>query len=484
MGGKYCLFLLMAFFVSEKTKEEDIERVIAAIKSIDNDGYPEDKIQLIIIVNGENPPHPDLCLKGLSDEKKKEKLEKELGKDIVEDMREKIEKEIKSKNLSDKFGSLKIVTNHCNKGNKAIPLNVGFRCLLDSKYEPEYALTIDPDGEIECGSLKRLIIHFLMDKDKKVGAVGGTITVRKGCKEKERKQNLFTRWDFLTAEYSTRLLRNVYSPYLYHISGGISAFRKDVLDEIGKNKEVFHFINGKFEKMRGVWNENSVTEDHEITEQILDMGKKVIHEPNATYYGSAPNSFKEQFDRFRRWYGGYCQNRKYKRKLNCDSSIGSKLSRGWRAFSAHWYSYFWFFVLLLFIVHLLFSIPPGDGIYPFPLIEDEPLYTQFTIWGGIKSICEFFKLLFSLPPDQWWPKAFEPLSWWLKFPHIYFGEVSLCIFEFLFLTLPSIHKRKMDRAWSFIPYAIFLPFAIMFVNRIYWFIFSIYGKVSHKKLAW
>lgn len=463
--------ILMAFFVKEGTKPDP---VVKAIESIYKDGYPRDEIQLIVIVNGENCPNPPS------------------GRDVVENKKGEIEKALKSHQIDSgtvnffEFRNLTLVTNHCNIGNKAIPLNVG---LTKVSSNSEYVLTIDPDGEIEEGSLKRLIAHFLKDKDKKIGAVGGTITVRKECSEKDRKQNLFTRWDFLTAEYSTRLLRNVYSPYLYHISGGISAFRKEVLDEIGKQAEKkSHFIDGVWtSKIPEIYNENSVTEDQELTEQVLDMGKKVVHEGKATYYGGAPNSFRMQFDRFRRWYGGYCQNRKFKRRLNCRSTLGSKISRGFRAFSAHLYSYFWFFVLFLFITHILFSIPPGKGILPFPLIEKEPLWRQFTFLGGIFSICDFIKLLFTLPIDQWWPTAFEPLSWWIKFPHIYLAEVSLCIFEFLFLTLPSIWRNKIERGYSllsFIPYAIFLPFAIIFVNRIYWVIFSIYGRVSHKKLAW
>jgi cellulose synthase/poly-beta-1,6-N-acetylglucosamine synthase-like glycosyltransferase len=470
-NGKWSkVSILMAFFVREGTRPDP---VIKAVKSIYQDGYPCDKIQLIIIVNGENPPNPPS------------------GKDVVEEKRKEIEDALKKCQVEGVidfftiFNDLTLVTNHSNVGNKAIPLNVGFKQVSP---DSEYVLTIDPDGEIEPGSLKRLITHFLMDKDKKVGAVGGTITVRDGCREKDRKENLFTRWDFLTAEYSTRILRNVYSPYLYHISGGISAFRKDVLEQIGQ-EETSHFLNGVWTSgISKVYHEGSVTEDQEITEEVLDLGKKVVHEDKATYYGPAPNSFREQFDRFRRWYGGYCQNRSFKRRLNCKSTIWAKFSRGGRAFSAHWYSYFWFFILFLFVVHLLFSMPPGRGLFPFPLIEEDiPLWRQFTFIGGIWSIWDFMKLLLTLPVNQWWPTAFEPLYWWIKFPHIYLAEVSLCIVEFLLLTFLSMFIRKIERGWSllsFIPYAIFLPFAIIFVNRIYWFIFSIYGRVSHKKLAW
>jgi len=70
--------ILMAFLARENAS---IDPVIKAVKSIYNDGYPPDKIQLIIIVNGENPPNPPG------------------GRDIVEEERKKIEDALRRDNL-------------------------------------------------------------------------------------------------------------------------------------------------------------------------------------------------------------------------------------------------------------------------------------------------------------------------------------------------------------------------------------------------
>lgn len=494
--------ILMAWGVPSNYRPEKINReVIRCLRSVFSDGYPYTKIKVVIIVNGKNPPE---CV--FREEDKEEdtvgKYARELDSRIPNEWRE----------------NLEVITVHSNVGNKAIPLNAGYSHAIEKFPNSEYILTIDPDGEIQgraeiksnngeekefSGSLKRLMAHFLTDDKKDIGAVGGVITTRKekidNEDEKYRCYNRYTKWEFLVSEYSTRWLRSVYSPYLYHISGGISAFRKEVLDGVAnKRQKIKAVVNKKYEEIEQVFNKDSVTEDYEITQHILDMGKKVEHDPYATYYGGAENNHKSQWKRFRRWYGGATQMDKYRENFFCNSSFWSGLSRGWRSISTRKYTYWWIFTFLLLPVVAIAAI--AGHFYDIDSFTDfltklfydtgRPLWRNildYTFIGGIYSFKVLIKDLiyygFSL-------KAFYNFStFWLSFPKIYIAEVTLGWFELLFTTIfgfKSLNKKfgVFDKVWGYLGWCFWLPFEIVFWNRIYWFFFSIYGRVTKGKLPW
>lgn len=460
------ILILMAWYVPDNTEE-----VVKCLKSIFGDGYPNDRLRIIIIVNGENPPLPIACG----------------NHDIVEQYK----KELEDK-TSEWRNQIEIITVHNNKGNKAIPLNSGYSFAIEhEKFQDiEYILTTDPDGYIQRNSLKRLIAHFLSDEKEDVAAVGGVITTRKekkDCKDKKyRCYNRYTKWEFLVSEYSTRWLRCVYTPYLYHISGGLSAFRKKILDEIGKRRGTLEgTLNGKYREIKHVFYEESVTEDYEITQHILDMGKKVEHDPYATYFGGAENNHMDQWKRFRRWYGGSAQVDTYKKNLFCSSTFWSNLSRGWRSFSATKYTYWWVFTLLFLPIAIVGFFYSTDKFFEdiFFNASQSSLrnVADYTLIGGPLSIYDlFFKT----------NGFYSFITFWLSFPKIFMAEVTLGWFELLFTTIlgfRSLNKQfdeKFEDIWKYFGLCFLLPFEIVLWNRIYWFYFSIHGRVTEKKLPW
>lgn len=453
------------------------------LDSIFEDGYPQNKIRAIVVVNGENPS----CLPAEQEDR-----------DIVGANRSALSRELQGKPWE---GRVTIVTVHGNVGNKAVPLNAGYS---EVSVDTKVVMTIDPDGRIQKGmgvfpgSLKRLVAHFLLDRDNKVGAVGGVITTRQeridGADTAYRGYNRYTRWEFLVSEYSTRWLRNVYRPYLYHISGGISAFRREVLESLrlvrtdhrkrkGKSEKIWVMKDGTYQPIDEVFCVDSVTEDYEITQHVLDMGKKVEHDPYATYYGGATNNHDEQWDRFRRWYGGSSQVDNHKPRLFCDSSFFSKLSRFWRAFSTRRYTYWWMFTLLLIPAILISCSILGDwSIWTqesWSLLWNptQPLWWNVLSYTWIGTILSFTSL-----PDS--------LTFWLCFPKIYLAEVTLGWFELLFSALfgfRALNKKfgsLFDKPWGYVPCCLWLPFEIVWWNRFYWLLFSFHGRVTEKKLPW
>lgn len=477
------ILILMAWYV--RKPNDGVKDVEKCLESIFNDGYPNEEIRIVVIVNGENPP----CKCNIASAKQ----------DIVGQNRGALRKIINNRN----WRNIVITTVRCNKGNKAIPLNAGYEVASKLFRHPRfrdmgYILTIDPDGEIQPrtdnfhGSLKRLIAHFLLDEREEIGGVGGVITTRKEKKdtndenedEKYRCYNRYTKWEFLVSEYSTRWLRCVYHPYLYHISGGISAFRRNVLDEIkNKRKKIKAVVNGRYIKIGQIFNADSVTEDYEITQHILDIGRKVEHDPYATYYGGAENNHKSQWNRFRRWYGGATQVDKYRKNLFCHSSFWSKLSRGLRSFSTRKYTYWWIFTLVFFPIALSIG-----WIFNIDFLKINLLIFPEKGWRNLLDYT-FFGTILPFLHGFSFETIRELLSFWLSFPKIYIAEVTLGWFELLFSTIfgfRSLNKKfgDFDKAWIYLGWCFWLPFEIVFWNRIYWFFFSIHGRVTKRKLPW
>ncbi len=380
-------------------------------------------------------------------------------------------------NYKNKNCELNVITLHCNEGNKAIPLNVGYKFTN----ECEYVITTDPKGHLVKGSIKELISYFIWDLEKKIGGVSGVITVEEGKEEEQREHSIWEKWDFLVAEWSVRWSRLVIAPHV-HASGGIAAYRREVLEKIkeirkrekGEKAKTQHIINSEITEVEEVFNRDSVVEDLEISWRIHDLCYKIEHEPKATYHGYAPHCFLAQYNRFRRWYGGFAQVFRF---------VGPKGKR-WRwyvSFTGLVYSFFWIFVLFYMIFGLIYGNSPQlDKIKDLPNNLNNLNYLiNYTPFGGLKSFYDAFKL-FSVQPL---------IEWWTDFFQIAISEFIMCVFDFWIAIIAGYRfemsdgKKAIPNPITFLPYTLIAPFVIV-LNRFYWVIFGIYGMVSRKKLAW
>lgn len=417
----------------------------SAIINICRNDYPG-RIKIVVVINGPNPPLPN--------------------DDELVTIKEELSNWWKNSIYCQNY-ELEILTLHNNKGNKATPLNIGYKFTDGYKY----IITTDTKGHLVKSALKDLVIWLISDSDNEIGGVSGVITIEEGKRVQQRDHSIWEKWDFLVAEWSVRWSRLVVSPYV-HASGGLAIYKKNVLEEIrikrGEETNKICIVNSEITEVEEVFCWNSVVEDLEIAWRIHNLGYKILHEPKATYHGYAPNDFVTQYNRFRRWYGGFAQIFRF-------VGPGWKLKRWWVLFTGLIYSFFWIIVL----IYMIFRFLVGDFSQLYELTTIKTNLIDYTPIGGILSFINAY--------NDW---SFQPLfNWWTDFFKIAISEFIMCFIDFLIAIILgytlkiSDNERAIPNPCAFLPYIFIAPIVIIF-NRFYWVIFGIYGMVSKRKLAW
>jgi peptidoglycan-N-acetylglucosamine deacetylase len=151
-----------------------------------------------------------------------------------------------------------------------------------AKSTGEIIITMDSDSVIDKNAIRRIVSYF---EDESVGAVAGTIRAR-------APKNLIQKWQ--SVEYDLILIyRRILEAYdsVYVTPGGLSAFRKSALEEVG------------------YFDEKSLTEDQEIAMALQKKGYKVLCSLDAYVYTTVPESLLKLIKQRVRWIRGGIYNR-------------------------------------------------------------------------------------------------------------------------------------------------------------------------------
>ncbi len=182
--------------------------------------------------------------------------------------------------LMKKYNNLKLL-NKENSG-KADSLNQGIKIA-----KGDLIAVVDSDSFPEKDSIKKLIGYF---DDPKMGAVTSAVFIKNKEKFLERIQVL----EYMILAFTRKLLDFIGSVYV--TNGPLSVYRKSILEEVGG------------------FDIKTVTEDVDITWNILSKGYKSAMCLDATVYTTAPETIKILWRQRVRWgVGGIQALIKYKK---------------------------------------------------------------------------------------------------------------------------------------------------------------------------
>ena len=164
-------------------------------------------------------------------------------------------------------------------GGKASALNYGI-----AHTDADFVVCIDADTQLRPDAVSRLMQHFLLDKDHRIGAVAGNVKVG-------NERNMLTRWQAIEYTTSQNFDRMAYS-YINAITvvpGAIGAFRKEAIDKAG-----------------GLTTD-TLAEDCDLTMRINEAGYVIENENYAVAMTEAPENVRQFVKQRVRWCFGVMQ---------------------------------------------------------------------------------------------------------------------------------------------------------------------------------
>ena len=164
-------------------------------------------------------------------------------------------------------------------GGKASALNYGVEACIS-----EYVVCIDADTQLKDDAVRRLMNHFIADKEKRVGAVAGNVKVG-------NQRNLLTYWQAIEYTSSQNFDRMAYSNInaVTVVPGAIGAFRKAVVQEVGG------------------FTTDTLAEDCDLTMSINEHGYIIENENYAVALTEAPETLRQFVKQRIRWSFGVMQ---------------------------------------------------------------------------------------------------------------------------------------------------------------------------------
>ena len=164
-------------------------------------------------------------------------------------------------------------------GGKASALNYGVEACVS-----EYVVCIDADTQLKDDAVRRLMNHFIADKEKRVGAVAGNVKVG-------NQRNLLTYWQAIEYTSSQNFDRMAYSNInaVTVVPGAIGAFRKAVIQEVGG------------------FTTDTLAEDCDLTMSINEHGYIIENENYAVALTEAPETLRQFVKQRIRWSFGVMQ---------------------------------------------------------------------------------------------------------------------------------------------------------------------------------
>ena len=164
-------------------------------------------------------------------------------------------------------------------GGKASALNYGVEACIS-----EYVVCIDADTQLKDDAVRRLMNHFIADKEKRVGAVAGNVKVG-------NQRNLLTYWQAIEYTSSQNFDRMAYSNInaVTVVPGAIGTFRKAVIQEVGG------------------FTTDTLAEDCDLTMSINEHGYIIENENYAVALTEAPETLRQFVKQRIRWSFGVMQ---------------------------------------------------------------------------------------------------------------------------------------------------------------------------------
>lgn len=148
--------------------------------------------------------------------------------------------------------------------------------------DSEFAVCIDADTQLRPDAVRKLMQHFLTDKDHRIGAVAGNVKVG-------NQRNMLTRWQAIEYTTSQNFDRMAYS-YINAVTvvpGAIGVFRKEAIVRAG-----------------GLTTD-TLAEDCDLTMRINEAGYIIENENYAVAMTEVPENVRQFVKQRVRWcFGG------------------------------------------------------------------------------------------------------------------------------------------------------------------------------------
>ena len=181
-------------------------------------------------------------------------------------------------------------------GGKYSALNLGYRYASG-----ELVLCVDADSRLETDALGLLVSRI---QEPNIGAVAGQVRVR------NRKGFIPS---LQALEYSLmngmpRLAQSFFS-YVLIAPGPVALFERSVLDQVFHTWEDQRQANARRGRghVDGPWESDTFAEDCDITMNVLLLGKRVVFEPDAISWTTAPTWLYPLLNQRYRWIRGNIQ---------------------------------------------------------------------------------------------------------------------------------------------------------------------------------
>ena len=180
-------------------------------------------------------------------------------------------------------------------GGKSTALNLGFR-----ESNGTLVMCVDADSRLDCNAVRQLVVAF---QDPDVGAVAGQVRVRNRGLLVTRLQAL----EYALMNGMPRLAQSNFGHVLI-APGPVAMFHRTVLSEIWRkwgNEAPGGRQSSRY--VTGPWEHDTYAEDCDVTLNTLLLGKRVIFEPAALSFTTAPAFLAPLLSQRYRWTRGNIQ---------------------------------------------------------------------------------------------------------------------------------------------------------------------------------
>ena len=198
----------------------------------------------------------------------------------------------KAKRYEGRFGGVSVRVFDKPNGGKWSALNLGFK-----RSSGELILCVDADSRLEPGSLRRMVNRI---RSPRVAAVAGQVRVR-------NRHNLLTQLQSLEYQMGNGAVRmgQSYFGTILVIAGALGLFRRSAMEEV-----LLRNINdpcGNPGAASGPYEGNTFAEDFDLSLSILSLGGRIVYEPLAVSFTTAPDSVPSLISQRYRWLRGSFQ---------------------------------------------------------------------------------------------------------------------------------------------------------------------------------
>ena len=198
----------------------------------------------------------------------------------------------KARRYEGHFGGVSVRVFDKPNGGKWSALNLGFK-----RSSGELILCVDADSRLEPRSLRRMVNRI---RSPRVAAVAGQVRVR-------NRHNLITQLQSLEYQMGNGAVRmgQSYFGTILVIAGALGLFRRSAMEEV-----LLRNINDPCDDpgaASGPYEGNTFAEDFDLSLSILSLGGRIVYEPLAVSFTTAPDGVASLISQRYRWLRGSFQ---------------------------------------------------------------------------------------------------------------------------------------------------------------------------------